>query len=340
MGWKEPVNSLLTRAIGYQLTRPPGHKGHRLPAPDNARMLTSPIFIFSPARSGSTLLRAVLGSHTELYAPPELPLMHMRVKAESKWIERSLRALQFTKDDLDHMLWDQVLADILERSSKSRIVVKTPSNVLIWSRIAEIWPDAQFIFLIRHPAAVVASLQASWDPDWQWAGTGTSNKVTASALRYMRKVEEARRGLKGHTVRYEDVTGDPETTIRKLCGFLKMEYQPDMLEYGQFADFQVATGLGDASKNIRSGRIQPGTPPPDNVEIPEALAQMCATWGYRQPNGKPYASTGSAEWDAAGVPLTDAELVSEDAEEGVIGRNDDKPIREAQTADSGATREM
>src|SRR5450432_2634888 len=105
MGWKEPVNSLLTRVVGYQLTRPPGHKGHRLPASENARMLTSPVFIFSPARSGSTLLRAILGSHTQLYAPPELPLMHMTVRAESKCIERSMRALQFTKEDLDHMLW-------------------------------------------------------------------------------------------------------------------------------------------------------------------------------------------------------------------------------------------
>jgi hypothetical protein len=339
MGWKEPVNSLLTRAIGYQLTRPPGHKAHRLPASDKARMLTSPVFIFSPARSGSTLLRAILGSHSQLYAPPELPLMHMRVKAETKWIQRSMRELQYSNEDLDHLLWDRVLADLLERSSKQRIVVKTPSNVLIWSRIAEIWPDAQFIFLLRHPAAAVASLQKSWDPAWQWAGTDSSEKVTASALRYMRKVEEARHGLKGHTVRYEDVTGDPEATVRKLCTFLKVAYEPDMLEYGQFANFKVATGLGDASQNIRSGRIQPGTPPPDTADIPEALAQMCATWGYKQPNGKPYASTGSAEWDAAGVALTEAELVSEDAEEGIIARNDEEPTREPETAGSGITSE-
>src|SRR6266702_5501492 len=84
MGWKEPVNSLLTRTIGYQLSRPPGHPARVLPPPGNGRMLKRPVFIFSAARSGSTLLRAILGSHSKLYAPPELPLRHMQVHAETK----------------------------------------------------------------------------------------------------------------------------------------------------------------------------------------------------------------------------------------------------------------
>lgn len=314
MGWKEPVNSLLTRTIGYQLQRPPGHRTRVLPPPVSGRMLTSPVFIFSPARSGSTLLRAILGSHTQLYAPPELPLMHMDVRVETKWIQTSLRALQLTKEELDHMLWDRVLADALARSGKRVVVVKTPSNVLVWSRIAGCWPDARFIFLLRHPVAVVASLHASWDANWQAAGTGGLGKVTANALRYMRKVEEARNGLAGHTVRYEDLTSDPEMTVRQLCSFLELAFEPAMLDYGQFADLRIAPGLGDASKNIRSGRIQPGTPPPRSAEVSPALAQMCATWDYRRPDGRPYAAAGSPEWDAAGQPAAnEAHDGSEDA---------------------------
>jgi len=161
MGWKEPVNSLLARTVGYQLSRPPGHRLRVLPPPSAGRMLTRPIFIFSPPRSGSTLLRAILGSHSLLYGPPELPLMHMNVQVDTKWIQTSIKALNLTKQELDHLLWDRVLAETLARSGKPVAVIKTPSNVLIWSRIAEIWPDARFIFLLRHPAAVVASLHRS-----------------------------------------------------------------------------------------------------------------------------------------------------------------------------------
>ena len=82
--WKQSVNSVLRRSVGYQLTRPPGHPAWRLPPPRGERLLTAPVFIFSAARSGSTLLRSVMGAHSQLYAPPELPLGHLGVQAESR----------------------------------------------------------------------------------------------------------------------------------------------------------------------------------------------------------------------------------------------------------------
>jgi hypothetical protein len=271
---------LLARAIGYHLARPPGHQAWQLPPPSGERMLAAPVFIMSAARSGSTLLRAVLGSHSRLYAPPELPLMHLEARAETRWIQTSLRALCLTKEDLDHMLWDRVLADALARSGKPVIVVKTPSNVLLWQRIAGCWRDARFIFLLRHPAAVVASLHASWDPAWHPGSSGRLDEVAGNALRYMTKVEEARRALPGRTIRYEDLTADPETVIGGLCSFLGVQFEPAMLDYGQFADARFAVGLGDNSENIRSGRIQRAAPPPRIGELPPALADMCATWDY------------------------------------------------------------
>ena len=256
-----------------------------LPLPSSERMLTAPVFILSGARSGSTLLRVILGSHSQLYAPPELPLMHLEARAETRWIQASLRALYLTKEELDHMLWDRVLADALARSGKPVIVVKTPSNVLLWRRIADCWADVRFIFLLRHPAAAVASLHASWDPAWHPDRSDSVDSVTEYALRYMTEVEEARRALPGHTVRYEDMTADPETVMRGLCSFLNVEFEPVILDYGQFAHARFAFGLGDNSENIRSGHIQPAAPP-ESIEISPALAKMCATWDYHLP-GEP-----------------------------------------------------
>ena len=275
---------LLARTTGYHLARPPGHRSWTLPLPSSQRMLTAPVFILSGARSGSTLLRVILGSHSQLYAPPELPLMHLEARAETRWIQTSLRALYLTKEELDHMLWDRVLADALARSGKPVIVVKTPSNVLLWRRIADCWPDARFIFLLRHPAAAVASLHASWDPAWHPDRSDSVDSVAEYALRYMTEVEEARRALPGHTVRYEDMTADPETVMRGLCSFLNVEFEPAILDYGQFAHARFAFGLGDNSENIRSGRIQPAASPPESIEISPALAKMCATWDYRLPS--------------------------------------------------------
>ena len=179
------ANGVLEHTIGFELRRPPGHRKWRMPPARRERMLVAPVFIFCSARSGSTLLRVILGSHSQLYAPPELPLTHLGVRAETRWIQASLEALGLTTDDVENMLWDRLLADALARSGKPTVVVKTPANVLIWRRIADIWPDARFIFLLRHPAAVVASLCKSWNPDWHNGQAATRDRVIKYLLRRM-----------------------------------------------------------------------------------------------------------------------------------------------------------
>jgi hypothetical protein len=56
-----------------------------------------------------------------------------------------------------------------------------------------------------------------------------------------------------------------------------------MLDYGKFPHGRFAPGLGDASVKIRSGRIQPGTPPPSAAETPVAFRDICVAWGYPAP---------------------------------------------------------
>lgn len=283
--WKQRVNSALIRVTGYQLSRPAGHRHWRLPPPTGERLLAAPVFILSAARSGSTLLRSLLGSHSRLYAPPEVHLAHLSARAETSWIRTSMQALHLTQEELDYLLWDSVLAGALRRSGKPTIVVKTPSNALIWDRLAECWPDARFIFLLRHPAAAVSSLHASWRPQWHPGENGTLNEAISKGRKYMAKVEEARGALGGFTVRYEDITTNPETAISRVCEFIGVRFEPAMLEYGQFASNHFKPGLGDASAKIRSGRIQPAVPSPRPADIPAELRDICAAWGYLEPAG-------------------------------------------------------
>jgi len=280
--WRIPppkmINSVLVRATGYHLARPRTGRVWKLPPGGGGRLLKEPVFIFSAPRSGSTLLRAILGSHSGLYAPPELPLKQLEVRADTQWIKASMDGLQLSVEDLEHMLWDRVLAESLQRSGKPRLVVKTPSNVLIWDRIAACWPDAKFVYLLRHPAAVVASLNASFNPEWHPGKDGSVDESVAKVVRYMTALEQAREGREGFTVRYEELTESPDTVIRGLCASLGAPFEPTMLDYGKFEHDGFAAGLGDSSLNIRSGRIQPPTPIPDTV--PAELSGICATLGY------------------------------------------------------------
>jgi hypothetical protein len=245
------------------------------------RLVPSPIFVLSGPRSGSTLLRSILDSHSRVHAPHELHLNMLSVQEQGwvvgdraeRYVSISLNELGLTMRDLDHLLWDRMLHHELERSGKDLIVNKTISSVEHWRRIAECWPEARYVFLFRHPAHIAASLARAWP------GREDIDPV-GRTLEFVTAVNEARAELPGHNIRYEELTGRPEETIRGLCGFLGVEWEPDMLAYGQFDHGSYARGIGDWSDTIRSGVIQPPPPIPAGPAIPDALKPACRSWGY------------------------------------------------------------
>ena len=267
MAWKKTLNDALTRATGYQLQRTGGGAAKRLHGGD--RLIEAPVFVICTLRSGSTLLRVLLDSHSQIRSPHELHLRYVSVHFDQKWSERSMKELGLDTRAADYLLWDRLLHRELTASRKSIIADKTPNNVFIVDRLREAWPDARFIFLLRHPGAIARSRQ-------KYKGEGADELI----IKYVEALEAARQTYDGHTVRYEDLTANPERELRKICDFLGVPYEATMLEYGQFDHGRYKSGLGDWNEKIKSGAIQPPEPPPPLDEIDPALREMCAKWGY------------------------------------------------------------
>ncbi len=267
MALKKTLNDALTRATGYQLQRARGGAAKRLRGGD--RLIEAPVFVICTLRSGSTLLRVLLDSHSQIRSPHELHLRYVSVHFDQKWSERSMKELGLDTRAADYLLWDRLLHRELTASRKSIIADKTPNNVFIVDRLREAWPDARFIFLLRHPGAIARSRQ-------KYKGEGADELI----IKYVEALEAARQTYDGHTVRYEDLTANPERELRKICAFLGVPYEATMLDYGQFDHGRYKSGLGDWNEKIKSGAIQPPEPPPPLDEIDPALREMCAKWGY------------------------------------------------------------
>jgi hypothetical protein len=274
VGLKRSVNAALLRTTGYRLQRP-ARRVRRAPGELRAgdRLLEAPAFIMCTVRSGSTLLRVLLDSHSQIHSPHELHLRDMRVEIRSDYSRKSLREAGLDEDRLRHLLWDRVLHRELAESGKSLLVNKTPNDVFIAAEIRECWPDARFIYLLRHPGAIARSRQAARPQD-------TPEQNARMILRYGRALEEARRTQRGLTVRYEDLASDPARLTQELCAFLGVPWEERMLDYGSFDHGAYKSGLGDWTEKIKSGRIQPPEPPPPAEEIPEQLVGLARDWGY------------------------------------------------------------
>jgi hypothetical protein len=275
---KQLVNGALSRTTGYQFTRVPMDGASaplKVVGPRKRvdRLVPQPTFILTSVRSGSTLLRVILNSHSQICAPHELHLRTLHVTIGQEYGKESMRQLSLDERRLEYLLWDRLLQRELTASGKRIIVDKTPNIVFVWERLHEAWPKARYIFLLRHPAAIADSLFRI-----------RKNPVMADVLQrvadYTVKIDEARAALPGLTVKYEDLVNTPEPVTAEICGYLGVPWEPTMLDYGSFDHGGFKPQIGDWSAKIRSGRIDTDIVLPSDDEIPESLRPAAINWGY------------------------------------------------------------
>jgi len=274
----------------------PAGRGDPLPVEPRtaaARLVESPVFLLSPTRAGSTLLRCLLNAHPAVHAPHELHVGHLRVGFDSPYARLSMDLLGLDGHELEHLLWDRLFHRQLAGSGKRVLVDKTPDNVLVWERLARAWPKARFLFLVRHPANILASaVEGGRDRD--------RDELAGQVLTYLDCVQDAQQALPGLTVRYEDLVGDPVPVLRQVCRFLGVEWAPEMLDYGAVEQGPFFYGVGDWGDKIRSGRVQPDRPPPEPAEIPDFLVPTCRAWGNLDDEtaGAAASAASTAAWPA------------------------------------------
>jgi hypothetical protein len=110
-----------------------------------------------------------------------------------------------------------------EREGKTRWCEKTPMYSQHICLLADTFPDAKFIHLIRDGRACAASFHRRW---------GFTPDLTV--YRWKHIVREAQR--QGNTipdryfeVNYEKLTDDPETWLKRICKFLQVPYDPSVV---------------------------------------------------------------------------------------------------------------
>jgi hypothetical protein len=272
---KGALNRGLTRATGYELRRatPRVRRRKRAAGEQGDRLLRAPAFVMCSVRSGSTLLRVLLDSHSRIHAPQELHLRDMAVRVKTDYAAKALGEIGLDDEQLRFLLWDRLLHRELTAARKEILVNKTPNDVFIADLIAKCWPDARFIYLLRHPGAIARSRQDTRPQD-------TPERNARMVLRYGNAIEQARGAHPGVVVRYEELTADPGAATRQICAYLGVPWEASMLEYGRFDHGRLKPGLGDWKAKIKSGEIQPAEPPPPLDDVHPSLRELCVAWGY------------------------------------------------------------
>jgi len=217
------------------------------------------LFIIGTPRSGSTMLERMLESHSEIYGRPEphlmTPLAHLGYwanveKAPYDHVLAAESTRQFV-DDLPNRESDyydacRAYADILygrmlEPSGKRYFLDKTPAYGLVVPFLANLYPQARYVVLTRHPLAIFSSFANSFfDGDYQLAQEYNPllNRYVPVMAWFLRE-----RPVPMIHVRYEDITREPEKKVREILDFLDLPFEEGCVEYGRKEP--EAKGLGD-----------------------------------------------------------------------------------------------
>jgi hypothetical protein len=218
----------------------------------------APIFIVGSPRSGTTLLRFILSSHPRIHIPDETGFIpFLRQNIDGNLTPYQVRRI-LTRIGKLNRHWDGIVADpdrfidllpeltltaVLDSLYRIQIAAhdavrwgdKTPGYALHIPFIERVFPDAQFIHLIRDGRDAVLSAYSKW-------GASRWYMDPYYLLRnWMRHVQSARRAGQALgperylEVRYEALVSRPEIVIQEICSFLDEDLHPDMLAHTRLA---------------------------------------------------------------------------------------------------------
>lgn len=140
--------------------------------PDVRGLFDRPLFIVSSPRSGSTLLFETLCRSTNLFSiggeshATIEGLVELTPRAKDWHSNRLLK--EDVSDEVSKRLAWRFYQGLVDRkgnraAGQVRMLEKTPKNALRIPFLAEIFPDAQFLFLYRQPLPTVASMAEAWE---------------------------------------------------------------------------------------------------------------------------------------------------------------------------------
>jgi hypothetical protein len=210
------------------------------------------LFIVGNDRSGTTMLRLVLDRGPEVAVPPESMFLTdfadvfeaggpadaaaAAALMRAVWEHPKVRLWELpgpppavppglAPADAYRFIVEAPFAAYAAKHGKPRWADKTPHYVHHVDHLLRVWPHARFVVLVRDGRDVALSLRRMpFGPNNAWAAAQWWARGIRAGARAAREHPEA-----VLTVRYEDLARRPADEVPRVCAFLGLRYDPDML---------------------------------------------------------------------------------------------------------------
>jgi hypothetical protein len=221
-----------------------------------------PFFVIGFQRSGTTLLRVMLDSHPEVAIPLDVTGLWSRISqkhgdrldspAESRRLIESLLAEERIKlwqvplsaEDIEgHRvlpgfpgIMDAFYRAYAAHRGKRRWGDKDPGNILRIHEIDRWFPTARFVHIIRDGRGACLSHLGQ---EFGFDDVLHCAEAWREQVWWVRRIGQILGPTRYHELQYEGLLASPEAELRRLCGFLDLDYSPAMLEYPSQLDRSI-----------------------------------------------------------------------------------------------------
>ncbi len=261
----------------------------------------SPVFLLAPARSHSSVVASMIGCHPQLYGFPELVLFSTENVGERLvappaigkqplgWnpvvgLERAIAELEYGSQDeyaikLAHRWLEerkdwtgaQVMDHLLGLISPCRGVEKSPETVHSidnMMRIADAYPRAQFIHLVRHPVTSQRSVQRYYflydHPVHCARGWINQHK---RILDFRHSIDQDRSVM----IRSEDVLNKPYVSLKYIADWLGISNDDDAIKMMMNTSSSPYVYTHSSTASVWHDPTFLKDPEPHSVELPSSL---------------------------------------------------------------------
>lgn len=255
------------------------------------------VFIGGMPRSGTTLLRVMLDSHPDVRCGGETRVIPRLLNLRNSWLKapfESQRLLEagITADVLDRAVGEFML-EIIARHGRpaKRLCNKDPFTLKSAVYIGSLFPNAQFLYMIRDGRAVAHSIVSrkvtisGFDINDYRQCLKKWNSATSSMYEQCKQLGPKR----CHPVYYEQLVLHPEQTLKGILMFLNLPWNDTVLHHERYIDQPDGIELSKLERstdqvvkpvNTETLTKWVGTMPADVVRDMAEIAPMLSFLGY------------------------------------------------------------
>ena len=266
----------------------------------------NPVFVAGAERSGTSLMFALLASHSRLSMVRRTNMWRWFYGkfgdlSDSANLEQAIATMsRYARLGQLNPDWDRISGEVAagpasyghlfaalhrhhaEGQGKPRWGDKSLHTEYFAADVFREFPEARIIQLIRDPRDRHASISRRYDKNNKGI-SATTGRWRASVRAAAANVADY--GPKYLVVRFEDLASDPVATLERTCSFIGEDYEPAMLAMDGAPEHEKGnSSFGDLQASAIStapiGRFREALTPSEIAVIQRAVGRLMAAHGY------------------------------------------------------------